>query len=136
MWPCRSTLAGITVLPVRSTRRAPGGITIWPRRPTREKRSPSTMNAEFSIGEVPAPVITRSPSNIVKDEVPAWPCIWDEQAAKKMHDSTIKQRLTGLGIEVPLWLPSKRVRKKHRDTKTQGHKGALQGLLMRALVPL
>src|SRR5262249_1130313 len=77
-----------------------------------------TMNAEFSIGAVPSPVINRAPSNIVTDEVPAWPYIWDEQAAKKMHDSTIKQRLTGLGIEVPLWLPSKHVRKKHRDTKT------------------
>src|SRR5262249_16559875 len=35
MWPCRSTLAGMTVLPVRSTRRAPGGNALWPRRRTR-----------------------------------------------------------------------------------------------------
>src|SRR5215813_11890867 len=102
MWPCRSTLAGMTVLPVRLTRRAPGGTAIWPRRPTREKRFPSTMNAEFSIEALPSPVIKRAPSNIVTDEVPACPCIWDEQAAKKVHDSTIKNRLTGLGIEVPL----------------------------------
>src|SRR5262245_12623825 len=103
MWPCRSTLAGMTVLPVRSTRGAPGGIAIWPRRPTREKRFPSTMNAEFSIGAVPSPVINRAPSNIVTDEVPAWP---------------------------------KKSTEKHRDTKTQRHKGALQDFLMRAFVPL
>src|SRR4030095_4717664 len=119
----------MTVLPVRSTRRAPGGVAIWPRRPTRENRFPSTMKAEFSLGAVPSPVINRAPSNMVTDEVPTWPCIWGEQAAKKMHDSTIKHRLTSLGIEIPFWLKVERVRKKHRDTKTQRHKGALQGFL-------
>src|SRR5215510_7468780 len=110
MWPCRSTFAGITVLPVRSTCRAPAGIWIWPRRPTRENRFPSTMNAEFSIGAVPSPVINRAPSNTVTGGVPACPCIWDEQAAKEMYDDTIKHRPTSLGIEIPFWLKVERVR--------------------------
>src|SRR5215471_7239090 len=106
----------MTVLPVRSTRRAPGGIAIWPRRPTREKTFPSTMNAEFSIGAVPSPVINRAPSNIVTDEVPAWPCIGGEQAPKKMHDA-IKHRPTSLGIEIP-FLAQRRT----TTEKTQRHK--------------
>src|SRR5215510_14394593 len=100
MWLCRSTLAGMTVLPVRSTRRAPGGIAIWPRCPTREKRFPSTMNAEFSIGVVSLLVINRASLNIVTDEVSVWLFIEGEQALKKMHDA-IKHRLTSLGIEIP-----------------------------------
>ena len=55
------------------------------------------MNAEFSIGALPSPVINRAPSNIVTGEVPAWPCIWDEQAAKK---STEKHRDTQKAVGV------------------------------------
>src|SRR5436309_2021422 len=64
-WPCASTIAGITVLPVRSTRRAPAGTASAPLRPTAVMRLPSTTKAESSIGVPPSPVISRAPSNTV-----------------------------------------------------------------------
>ena len=52
----------MTVLPVRSTRAAPGGAGTSPRRPTRVNRPFSTRNAESSIGAPPSPAIRRAPS--------------------------------------------------------------------------
>src|SRR6516165_1778820 len=64
-----STSAGITVLPARSTRAAPGGGGSSPRRPTPTNRSLATMKAEFSMTP-PSPVRSRAPSNRVT--VGAW----------------------------------------------------------------
>ena len=52
----------MTVLPVKSTRLAPGGAWTVPRRPTRVNRAFSTRNAESSIGAPPSPVMRRAPS--------------------------------------------------------------------------
>ena len=43
-WPCKSTFAGMTVLPVRLTRAAPAGTRNSPSRPTPVNRSFWTMN--------------------------------------------------------------------------------------------
>ena len=64
-WPWRSTSVGMTVLPVRSTRVAPAGACTSPRRPTCVNWLCSTMNAEFSMGALPSPVISRAPSKTV-----------------------------------------------------------------------
>src|SRR5262245_49974451 len=58
-------MAGITVLPSRSTRRAPAGSATSPLRPMRVIVPLSTRIAEFSIGGVPSPGIRRAPSNRV-----------------------------------------------------------------------
>src|SRR5262245_52605043 len=55
----------MTVLPVRSTRRAPAGTVSAPLRPTWVMRVPSTTKAESPIGVPPSPVISRAPSNTV-----------------------------------------------------------------------
>src|SRR5437867_3674807 len=83
MWPCRSTFAGITVLPVRLTRCAPAGMGISPRRPTRVNRLPSATNAEFSIGARPSPVMRRAPSKTVTSDVPACPFVWKEHGGQE-----------------------------------------------------
>src|SRR5687768_6230806 len=57
--------AGMTVLPVRSTRVAPGGTFASPSTPTQANRPPSTMNAAFSIAGRPSPTIRRAPENTV-----------------------------------------------------------------------
>src|SRR5215510_8820144 len=57
--------AGITVLPERSTRVAPAGGWRSPFFPTHVKVSPSTRNAELSIGALPSPTMRRAPSNHV-----------------------------------------------------------------------
>jgi hypothetical protein len=58
-------IAGITVLPVRSTLEAPSGRETSPLRPTRVNVPPSTTKAEFSIGAPASPVISVAPSNSV-----------------------------------------------------------------------
>src|SRR5712671_562542 len=65
MWECASIKAGITVLPERSTRRAPAGTVTSPRRPTATNLLFSITKAEFSIGVLPSPVISRAPSKTV-----------------------------------------------------------------------
>src|SRR4026208_2322060 len=62
----------MTVLPVRSTRVAPAGGWRSPFLPTHGKLSPSTRNAEFSIGALPSPTIRRAPSNNVAPPAPPW----------------------------------------------------------------
>src|SRR5688500_8859455 len=57
--------AGMTVLPVRSTRVAPGGTFASPSTPTQANRPPSTMNAAFSIAGRPSPTMRRAPENTV-----------------------------------------------------------------------
>src|SRR5262249_39253964 len=64
MWPCRSVIVGMTVLPVRSTRVVPAGTNTSARRPAAMKRVPSTTNAAFSM-TLPSPVISRAPSYTV-----------------------------------------------------------------------
>src|ERR1700686_4878772 len=44
-------------------RAAPAGILSSPLRPIAVNRSPSTMNAAFSIGAPPSPLMSRAPSN-------------------------------------------------------------------------
>ena len=80
-WP--STSAGITVLPVRSTRAAPAGACTSPLRPTRVNRAFSTRNAEFSIGAPPSPAISRAPSNSVTRRAGAWAAVSIEPAVQK-----------------------------------------------------
>src|SRR3989442_673155 len=65
MCECPSTSAGITVLPVKSTRLAPAGGRISPLRPTRVNRLFWTRNAAFSIGGPPSPEMRRAPSKRV-----------------------------------------------------------------------
>src|SRR3954463_5768971 len=65
MWECASIKAGITVLPERSTRRAPAGTVTSPRLPTAVNLLFSTTKAEFSIGVPPSPVMSRAPSKTV-----------------------------------------------------------------------
>src|SRR5262245_53809744 len=79
-WLCTSIIAGITVFPVRSTRAAPVGTSSSPLRPTRVNRVSSTMNAAFSIGGLPSPVISRAPSNTVTLAGGAWASGRGEQA--------------------------------------------------------
>src|SRR5690349_4888549 len=69
--------AGITVLPVRSTRVAFDGIGTVPCFPTFTNLSPSTRNAECSIGLVPSPTISLAPS--YKTAVPGRACVADTQ---------------------------------------------------------
>jgi hypothetical protein len=61
MCPWRSTIVGMTVLPVRSTRAAPAGTCTSPRRPMAVKWLLSTTNTESSIGALPSPVMRRAP---------------------------------------------------------------------------
>src|SRR5687767_6896344 len=56
-------IAGITVLPVRSTRAAPSGRGTSPFIPIRVNVPSSTTNAEFAIGALPSPTISCAPSN-------------------------------------------------------------------------
>src|SRR5215470_15784364 len=70
MWPCRSVIVGMTVLPLRSTRVAPAGTNTSARRPAAMKRVPSTTNAAFSMTS-PSPVISRAPSYTVTS---VWAC--------------------------------------------------------------
>ena len=65
MWTWASTKAGITVLPLSSTRAAPGGTITSPRRPTAVMRPLSTTTVESAIGVPPSPVMSRAPSNTV-----------------------------------------------------------------------
>src|SRR5262245_54210862 len=65
MCECASISAGMTVLPLRSTRAAPGGAATSPFRPTRLNLLFSTRNAAFSIGVTPSPKNSRAPSNNV-----------------------------------------------------------------------
>ena len=74
----------MTVLPVRSTRTAPAGTCSSPRRPTRVNCVFSTMNAEFSMGALPSPVMRRAPSNTV---APAWPSSGATRATRIRHDT-------------------------------------------------
>ena len=55
----------MTVLPVRSTRTAPGGSASSPFLPTRRIRSFSTMKAELSSAAPASPVMRRAPSKSV-----------------------------------------------------------------------
>src|SRR5689334_23122199 len=55
--------AGMTVLPVRSTRVAPADGWRSPLRPTHVNESPSTRNAELSMTGVRSPTMSRAPSN-------------------------------------------------------------------------
>src|SRR2546427_7659858 len=64
-WLWTSINAGMTVLPVRFTRVAPGGAWICPFLPTLVKRSFSIMKAELSMGAPPSPMMSRAPSNNV-----------------------------------------------------------------------
>src|SRR5262249_25072737 len=57
-------MVGITVLPARSMRVAPGGTSTSARRPTETKRLPSTTNDAFSM-TLPSPVMRRAPSKTV-----------------------------------------------------------------------
>src|SRR5579871_608589 len=84
MWPCRSTLAGITVLPVRSTRLAPGGTASSPFRPTAVNCVSATTNAEFSM-VLPSPAMSLAPSKTVT--VPGGVCPHRHKDAKtsKLH---------------------------------------------------
>src|SRR5713101_1402400 len=84
MCVCVSTIAGMTVLPVRSTRAAPAGTFTCPRLPTCVKRLFATMKAEFSMGAAPSPTMSRAPSNTVT-AVPCGACVAPdvEKAARK-----------------------------------------------------
>ena len=64
-WVCVSIIAGMTVLPARSTRAAPAGTCTSPALPTWVKRPLSTMNAAFSMGALSSPTMSRAPSNTV-----------------------------------------------------------------------
>src|SRR5690348_10228159 len=89
MWPCRSTLAGITVLPVRSTCAAPAGLRTCPRRPTCANCVFSITNAESSI-TLPSPVMSRAPSNTVPPVCARRP---PEKLANKRKTSHVKTRI-------------------------------------------
>src|SRR6188474_716789 len=65
MCVCVSTIAGITVLPVRFTRRAPAGTDTSAALPACTNRSPSTMKTAFSTAWEPSPTRSRAPSNTV-----------------------------------------------------------------------
>ena len=86
-WPCKSTFAGITVLPARLTRVAPAGTCSWPCRPTAVNRLFWTMKTEFSMGALPSPVMSRAPSNTVTP-LPAGVWVWTEHAAAKNRQAT------------------------------------------------
>src|SRR5947208_14294564 len=73
-------MVGITVLPERSTRAAPGGACTSARRPTVVNRLFSTTNAEFSI-VLPSPVMSRAPSYTVTF-AGAWLCACATPAAR------------------------------------------------------
>jgi hypothetical protein len=62
MWTCALIIAGITVLPVRVTRAAPGGAAIAPRRPAATIAPLETTKALSSIGTRPLPSTSRAPS--------------------------------------------------------------------------
>ena len=77
-------IAGMTVLPVKSTRAAPAGTFNCPLVPTWVNRLFSTMNAEFSIGARPSPTMSRAPSNTVTPAgCGAWLAPGVESAATK-----------------------------------------------------
>src|SRR5438132_4050888 len=63
---------GITVLPDRSTRTAPWGAWRSPFLPIQVHVSPSTRNAEFSMGPLPSPGMSRAPSNQNAPLFPRW----------------------------------------------------------------
>src|SRR5512143_3520148 len=96
---CVSTSAGITVFPVRSTRAAPAGAATFPLRPTAVILAFSIRNAEFSMGTLPSPVMSRAPSNSVA-EVSGGCAAGREQAAvsRKQQESTVTNR-----IQAPLY---------------------------------
>src|SRR5262252_5392230 len=83
MWLCPSINAGITVLPVRSTRVAFAGGCRSPFLPTQVKEFPSTRNAEFSITGLLSPAIRRAPSNHVAVRR-AWPRDTAARSARQM----------------------------------------------------
>src|SRR5687767_15126409 len=78
-------IAGITVLPVRSTRRAPAGALTAVRGPTCVILPPSTTNAAFSMGARPSPTIRRAPSNTV---APVDDCVCPVTGAEWARRST------------------------------------------------
>src|SRR5262245_12179594 len=91
------------------------------------------MNAEFSIGAAPSPVINRAPSNTVTGGVPACPCIWDEQATKK-HDRTIADRPTNVRIEFPFLRaahspPREEGWLRHQENFGEAHLSAADGVV-------
>src|SRR6185436_5772669 len=78
----------MTVLPVRSTRTAPCGGWRSPFLPAHVKLSPSTRNAEFSIGALPSPTISRAPPKKTAPPPPPWKpaTTAHAQAAIRKHD--------------------------------------------------
>ena len=56
-------MAGMTVVPVRSTRFAPAGASSSAAGPSWTNRPPSTTKAAFSMGGLPSPTISPAPSN-------------------------------------------------------------------------
>src|SRR6185369_11829610 len=106
MWLWPSISAGITVLPVKSTRRAFAGGCLSPFLPTHVNESPSTRNAEFSIGGVLSPMIRRAPSNQIAEVL-----VWDERsvgkhAAARTRKQAISRRMDADSItpETPICL--------------------------------
>src|SRR3954469_15200311 len=82
MWLWGSTIAGITVFPVRFTRVAPARGCTSPWRPTRANRLFSTRKAEVSITR-PSPVMSRAPSNsVVSPPAGPWPAESHADAAR------------------------------------------------------
>ena len=61
---CASTMAGITVMPVRSTRVAPAGTSTSAAAPTARNWPLSTANVAFSMTS-PLPTMSRAPSYTV-----------------------------------------------------------------------
>src|SRR5262245_24998804 len=72
MWTCTLIIAGITVLPARSTRAAPAGALTSPCRPTEVMRPLSTTTALFSMTGLRSPGISRAPSNTTTRDVGVW----------------------------------------------------------------
>src|ERR1700676_3764856 len=87
---------GITVLPVRSTRTAPSGGWCSPFLPTHVKLSPSTRNAELSIGALPSPTISRAPSKNSGLPPPPWKpaAIAPAQVTIRKHGQTRDNGIT------------------------------------------
>src|ERR1700686_4107721 len=90
MWPWRSMMAGMTVLPARSTRTAPAGICKAPCRPTWVNWLFSTTKAEFSMGALPSPVMRRAPSKTVTAGA-RFSTLEEQLEAKRRHTRSVKR---------------------------------------------
>src|SRR5262245_22482811 len=93
-------IAGITVLPSRSTRVAPAGIATSPLRPIRVIVPRSTRMAAFSIAGLPSPKIPRAPSNSTLWALAGCGCMRNAAAARRHKSALRSMALLTLDVEL------------------------------------